>query len=89
MNLTQTIPNVAATAFPLPTPMRRALDLAAVAAAAGEVPVGAVVAGRLGEDPRAMDHPAALGIVGGEANGFDSRQCNCRGAHRARLERHP
>lgn len=29
--------------FPLPEPMRRALDLAAVAAAAGEVPVGAVV----------------------------------------------
>ena len=30
-------------AFPLPAPMRRALDLAAEAAAAGEVPVGAVV----------------------------------------------
>ena len=30
--------------FPLPPPMRRALDLAADAAAAGEVPVGAVVA---------------------------------------------
>ncbi|HEX8839200.1 MAG TPA: nucleoside deaminase [Sphingomicrobium sp.] len=29
--------------FPLPPPMRRALDLAAAAAAAGEVPVGAVV----------------------------------------------
>jgi tRNA(adenine34) deaminase len=29
--------------FPLPTPMRRALDLAAEAAAAGEVPVGAVI----------------------------------------------
>ena len=29
--------------FPLPPPMRRALDLAATAAAAGEVPVGAVV----------------------------------------------
>ena len=29
--------------FPLPPPMRRALELAAVAAAAGEVPVGAVV----------------------------------------------
>ena len=29
--------------FPLPQPMRRALDLAAEAAAAGEVPVGAVV----------------------------------------------
>ena len=30
-------------AFPLPPPMRRALDLAAEAAAAGEVPVGAVM----------------------------------------------
>ena len=30
-------------AFPLPAPMRRALDLAAEAAAVGEVPVGAVV----------------------------------------------
>ena len=29
--------------FPLPAPMRRALDLAAAAAADGEVPVGAVV----------------------------------------------
>ena len=29
--------------FPVPPPMRRALDLAAEAAAAGEVPVGAVV----------------------------------------------
>ncbi len=29
--------------FPLPEPMRRALDLAAEAAAAGEVPVGAVI----------------------------------------------
>lgn len=31
-------------AFPLPLPMRRALDLAAEAAAKGEVPVGAVIA---------------------------------------------
>ena len=31
------------TAFPLPRPMRRALELAAEASAAGEVPVGAVV----------------------------------------------
>jgi tRNA(Arg) A34 adenosine deaminase TadA len=30
-------------AFPLPSPMRRALELARAAAAAGEVPVGAVV----------------------------------------------
>src|SRR5882757_4947873 len=34
--------------FPLPQPMRRALDLAAEAAAAGEVPVGAVIT--LGEE---------------------------------------
>lgn len=34
--------------FPLPPPMRRALDLAAVAADSGEVPVGAVIT--LGED---------------------------------------
>src|SRR5881398_3515485 len=34
--------------FPLPLPMRRALDLAAEAAAAGEVPVGAVVT--IGDD---------------------------------------
>lgn len=32
-----------AMSFPLPYPMRRALDLAAVAAEAGEVPVGAVI----------------------------------------------
>jgi tRNA(adenine34) deaminase len=29
--------------FPLPAPMRQALDLAAIAASAGEVPVGAVI----------------------------------------------
>ena len=29
--------------FPLPAPMRRALDLAAIAAESGEVPVGAVI----------------------------------------------
>jgi tRNA(Arg) A34 adenosine deaminase TadA len=34
--------------FPLPQPMRRALDLAAEAAAAGEVPVGAVI--MMGDD---------------------------------------
>jgi tRNA(adenine34) deaminase len=32
-----------AMSFPLPPPMRRALDLAAVAAGSGEVPVGAVI----------------------------------------------
>ena len=34
---------ISMTGFPLPAPMRRALDLAAVAAEAGEVPVGAVI----------------------------------------------
>ena len=38
-----TEPAGAMTAFPLPAPMRRALDLAGVAAEAGEVPVGAVI----------------------------------------------
>ena len=58
--------------FPLPLPMRRALDLAAEAAAAGEVPVGAVVtrAGaivaegrnsmRAGNDPTAHAEMVAL-----------------------------
>ncbi|MBA3527353.1 MAG: nucleoside deaminase [Sphingomonas sp.] len=36
-------PGLPLPAFPLPAPMRRALDLAADAAAAGEVPVGAVI----------------------------------------------
>ncbi|MCM8557839.1 nucleoside deaminase [Sphingomicrobium sediminis] len=37
------------TRFPLPDPMRRALDLAAAAAEAGEVPVGAVVVDAAGK----------------------------------------
>ena len=36
-------PSGSGPAFPLPLPMRRALDLAAEAAADGEVPVGAVI----------------------------------------------
>ena len=62
-------------AFPLPMPMRRALDLAAEAAAAGEVPVGAVVtlndeivaearnAMRGSLDPTAHAEMAAIRIV--------------------------
>lgn len=58
--------------FPLPLPMRRALDLAAEAALAGEVPVGAVVtqgdrivaegrnAMRSGHDPTAHAEMVAL-----------------------------
>lgn len=59
-------------AFPLPLPMRRALDLAREAAAAGEVPVGAVVtlgdeivaesrnAMRCGNDPTAHAEMQAI-----------------------------
>jgi len=59
-------------AFPLPPPMRRALDLAAQAAAAGEVPVGAVItrgeaivaearnAMRSGNDPTAHAEMVAI-----------------------------
>lgn len=52
-------------AFPLPAPMRRALDLAAEAATAGEVPVGAVVTlgdvivGEGRNAPRATSDPTA------------------------------
>lgn len=61
-----------AMAFPLPDPMRRALALAADAAAAGEVPVGAVItrgdqviaeaanAMRAGQDPTAHAEMAAI-----------------------------
>ena len=62
--------------FPLPPPMRRALDLAAEAAAAGEVPVGAVVTRggmilaegrnrmREGSDPTAHAEMVALRAAG-------------------------
>lgn len=48
-------------AFPLPDPMRRALDLARAAEAAGEVPIGAVITldGRIvgeGENRNRRDH---------------------------------
>lgn len=64
------------TSLPLPPPMRRALDLAADAAAAGEVPVGAVVtvgerivaearnAMRTGNDPTAHAEMVALRAAG-------------------------
>src|SRR3954454_21770287 len=45
--------------FPLPPPMRRALDLAADAAAAGEVPVGAVIT--LGDETVAETRNAMRG----------------------------
>src|SRR3982751_5035299 len=47
--------------FPLPPPMRRALELAAEAAAAGEVPVGAVIT--LGEEPVAEARNAMRGSL--------------------------
>jgi tRNA(Arg) A34 adenosine deaminase TadA len=47
-------------AFPLPGPMRRALDLAREAAAAGEVPVGAVMT--LGDDIIAERRNAMRGL---------------------------
>ncbi len=62
--------------FPLPLPMRRALDLAAEAARAGEVPVGAVVTRgdviiaegrnrmREGSDPTAHAEMVALRAAG-------------------------
>jgi tRNA(Arg) A34 adenosine deaminase TadA len=46
--------------FPLPAPMRRALDLAAEAAASGEVPVGAVVT--LGDEIVAETRNAMRGV---------------------------
>ena len=48
-------------AFPLPPPMRRALDLAAVAAEAGEVPVGAVIT--LGDEIIAEARNAMRGTI--------------------------
>jgi tRNA(Arg) A34 adenosine deaminase TadA len=47
--------------FPMPPPMRRALDLAAEAAAAGEVPVGAVVT--LGDEVIAESRNAMRGSL--------------------------
>jgi len=47
--------------FPLPLPMRRALELAAEAAAAGEVPVGAVVS--LGDEIVAERRNAMRGAL--------------------------
>jgi len=48
-------------AFPLPPPMRRALELATEAAAAGEVPVGAVVT--IGEEIVSESRNAMRGTV--------------------------
>lgn len=73
--------------FPLPSPMRRALELAAEAAAAGEVPVGAVVtigeeiiaesrnAMRGSQDPTA--HAEMVAIRGAAAKLGTSRLDDC------------
>lgn len=73
--------------FPLPAPMRRALDLAGQAAAAGEVPVGAVVtlgerivaegrnAMREGHDPTA--HAEMVALRGAAAMLGTSRLDDC------------
>ena len=47
--------------FPLPSPMRRALDLAAQAAAEGEVPVGAVIT--IGDETIAESRNAMRGSL--------------------------
>lgn len=73
--------------FPLPLPMRRALDAARAAAAAGEVPVGAVVM-RGGDTvavaanaPRALHDPTAhaemLAIRAAAAALGDDRLADC------------
>jgi len=73
--------------FPLPPPMRRALDLAAEAAAAGEVPVGAVVTRgselvaegrnrmREGSDPTAHAEMVALRAAGARLGSSRLDQC--------------
>ena len=48
-----------------------------------------MVAGRLGEDARAMHDSAALGVLRAKAQRLQSGDRDSRGAHRARLERHP
>lgn len=56
---------IAATMFPMPAPMRAALDAARDAAAAGEVPVGAVIVRQgeiiaiAGNAPRTLHDPTA------------------------------
>ena len=51
--------------------------------------VRTVMTGRLGEDPSAMNHAAALGILSRKSERIDPRQRNRSGAHGAGLQRHP
>ena len=48
-----------------------------------------MMAGRLGEDARAMDNSAAFGIFGTESKRLEPRYCNRPGAHRTGLQRDP
>ena len=51
--------------------------------------VGTVMAGRLAEQAGSVNYAAALRVLGSEADRVDTCEGNGRGAHRARLERHP
>ena len=48
-----------------------------------------MMARRLAEDARAVDHAAALGVLGSETQRLEPGEADRGGAHRARLERHP
>ena len=48
-----------------------------------------MMAGRLGENARPVNDPAALGILGAKAQRRDAGDGNCRRAHRTWLQRHP
>lgn len=50
---------------------------------------GAMVARRLGEDSRAVHHPAAFRIFGSEDDSGQTREARRGGAHRAWLQRYP
>jgi hypothetical protein len=50
---------------------------------------GSVVAGRLGEYTRAVEHSAAFWIFCGKDDSVEPRQARRRGAHRTRLQGHP
>ncbi|RYM13507.1 nucleoside deaminase [Sphingobium cupriresistens] len=74
--------------FPLPAPMRRALDLAAQAQAAGEVPIGAVVTkdgaiigegqnrNRRDNDPTAHAEIVAMRAAATHLNDFRLTRCD-------------
>ena len=49
---------------------------------------GVVVAGRSGENPRAMIHPAAFRVIGTENHAGDAKEGSRLGAHGAGFQRH-